>query len=349
MTFTPLASRLDSLPLVLCGPILRRVLPSSVTVWVALRKPATVTLSVYDGDGPQRVRVMPPVTFAAASRATTPVGEHLHITAVTARGPSTPLHEGKVYFYDLTFDSGGTTQTLEQATLMPPIQVDRFSYSLLTKLPSFSLPPADLNELRLIHGSCRKANGDSDDLLAALDDLIGATANIANARPHQLLMTGDQIYADEVADTLLLLATDAADTLLGPTRNEMLPGARAPASPFAAASFPPGTRVGLTEDAGFTTDDRRSHLMALGEYMAMYLFAWSDVLWPVELPTVQDVITQGAGKLKGGFLIEVLQDSADQISAVNRFKATVGKVRRALANIPTYMICDDHEITDDGT
>lgn len=41
-----LSDRLDSLPLVLAGPMLRRTEPGSVTVWLALRKAAGVTLRV---------------------------------------------------------------------------------------------------------------------------------------------------------------------------------------------------------------------------------------------------------------------------------------------------------------
>jgi hypothetical protein len=37
-----------ALPLLLAGPILRRVEPRSVTVWLALRDPATVKLSLWN-------------------------------------------------------------------------------------------------------------------------------------------------------------------------------------------------------------------------------------------------------------------------------------------------------------
>lgn len=45
MTWKPLEERLTFLPLVLAGPILRQVTTDSVTVWVALRRKADVTLS----------------------------------------------------------------------------------------------------------------------------------------------------------------------------------------------------------------------------------------------------------------------------------------------------------------
>ena len=43
-----LDSRLQGLPLILTGPILRRVTTKSVTVWVALKNAVTVTLQISD-------------------------------------------------------------------------------------------------------------------------------------------------------------------------------------------------------------------------------------------------------------------------------------------------------------
>ena len=37
----------------------------------------------------------------------------------------------------------------------------------------------------------------------------------ADSRPHQLFLTGDQIYADTVPDALLMMISDAAMTLVG--------------------------------------------------------------------------------------------------------------------------------------
>lgn len=62
-------------------------------------------------------------------------------------------------------------------------------------------------------------------MLAALDDLLrtiesnqNPTKNQyedPNARPHLLLLTGDQIYADDVSPLLLCALHDAANALLG--------------------------------------------------------------------------------------------------------------------------------------
>jgi hypothetical protein len=51
MAFTLLKDRLGSKPLVLAGPILRKVTPQSVTVWLALHQAAAVELTVEDDTG----------------------------------------------------------------------------------------------------------------------------------------------------------------------------------------------------------------------------------------------------------------------------------------------------------
>lgn len=331
-------TRLDFLPLVLAGPILRKVTPSSVTVWLALRAEASVTLTVQTSDAPGGSAVLPPVT-----RKTVRVGQNLHLLVITARRQGgAMLQPATLYFYNLTFRTSVFTPGGETLDLGQAIGGFRDGYAYGThSLPGFVLPPANINQLRLIQGSCRKPNSGGPDLLARLDDLIDASFDDPIARPHQLFLGGDQIYADEVADTLLLMLSDAAKVLVGA---ETLPGGSG-----TAESVPPSTRSKLILDtARLTTEDSRSHLISLGEYLAMYLFAWSEVLWPATNPTYDDVLAAvKAGGRDPAPTVALRDDITEQAEHVNVFRSTLHKVRRALANIPTYMICDDHEVTDD--
>ena len=89
-----------NLPLVLAGPILRRVTPTSVTVWVALRKSRNVTLIVtdaYGADSGAAAHIQ-----ASANRDTVQIGTYLHLVAVTARlAAGKKLTPGpNPYFYD---------------------------------------------------------------------------------------------------------------------------------------------------------------------------------------------------------------------------------------------------------
>ena len=320
MPWTSLSATLGSKPRVLAGPLLRKVTPAAATVWLALRMPARVTLKVFDASGTK---------VQEGSRHTIALGTNLHLVAVTATGQ--PLAPGIVYEYELVFAfDDGRTSDLGEATLNAPLSYPPFIR------PSFCLPPQDINRLRLIHSSCRMPHGNGPDVLPLVSQLIAQTAATPLERPHQLLLMGDQIYADDVGASLLVALTDASDVLLG--WQETMP---APAGK--ANTLPPYTRRKLLDDTGFTSEDLDAHLMSLGEYLAMYLFAWSDVLWSdTNLPLLNDV----TAKLPPG-VTPKRKTIEDHIENLKSFARGLKDVRRALANVPSYMICDDHEVTDD--
>ncbi len=323
MVFVPLAQRLaaNQIPLILAGPMLRHVAHDQVTVFVALREQRTVTLRVYLGMGSDRTAQM------EGSRATVSLGDKLHVIAVTATvvPPVARLVPEITYYYDLDFGQG---QTLRSAGVLEITETPNPLAYAGADLPSLSLPPTQLDLVRLVHASCRKPHGESVDALTALDDMIAGSGTdasapeFARARPHQIFLTGDQIYADDVSDWLLYLLVDAAAALLGWL--EHLPDAT-------PAQLAPGVRSELTIDAGLTSgipkaSYSKSHLMRFGEFAAMYLFAWSPTLWPESLP---DATTIGSATSA-----EVLATEAERIES---FKTTLPAVRRALANVPSVI------------
>ncbi len=330
-------------PRVLAGPMLRKVTASEVTVWVALRIPCDVTLTVLDTVG------------MIGSGRTTAVGTNLHIVAVTAQpdSPMAALTEGKVYRYDLSFRFDEGTKSLAEATDNAPL-----SYAPYDK-PSFCLPPADLNQLRIFHGSCRIPHGNGADALPILDGLIAQGAENPMARPHQLLLTGDQIYADDVGFAMSMMLQDAASVLLG-WDEEVVCNVPTLSTRRRIGTIYPALRGDIVRnDAHFTSVDFKGQLIGLGEFFAMYLMVWSEVLWPpssISLPTFREIKDYfndrpiegdrlGLGAL--GF-VEGDQENIDKATKrTEDFRRKVNDVRRALANIPIYMIFDDHEITDD--
>jgi hypothetical protein len=343
MTWIPLAQRISGLPDLLAGPILRRTEPRSVTVWVAMRVPCTVTLEIYDATIPSSLGH--PLFSGSAN--TVKLGVNLNVVAVSANTvtPTPALQTGTCYCYDLQFVGASSTKRLRDFTA-------DLAYAPFT-LPSFALPPDDLNQVRLVHGSCRKPHGEGFDALPALDAMIGSTAPDALQRPHQLFLTGDQIYADDVADVLLSLLTEAGDTLLG--WEETLPVVNQPAK-----GLKPGKRseiadrkAGLTSGLGGAPELAKSHLFGLGEYYSMYLFAWSEVLWPNALPTFSDVFSMPESFKTTIYSVPQTVQSPlaarfrAESEAIGRFLLTLPRVRKALANVPTYMIFDDHDVTDD--
>jgi hypothetical protein len=347
MSWLPLSDRLSHLPLILAGPILRRTEPESVTVWFALRKPCEVTVNIYATQAGEGVHVLDTHPLLRGTRTTIALGTHLYLVAVTARSVAgETLQPGQVYVYDAHFfqtEPNAESQVpLEQALNAESrsrVSVSYFDH----QLPSFSLPPTHLNQLRILHGSCRKAHGGEADILAVVDTLIAQDCTQANTRPHQLFFTGDQIYGDDVADPMLMALTDAGNTLLG--WEEALPiGLSSSAVESTTPSqLPPGQRSQIAEElGGFTAGLQgkaklaKSHLFAFGEYCAAYLFVWSDVLW-TEFPKGQEVHRRR----------KAIRSWNKEVNALQNMVQSLWQVRRVLANVPTYMICDDHDVSDD--
>ncbi len=369
MFYDKLGPRLDSKPLVLCGPILRRVEPESVTVWVALRRPRMVTLQVFKKDQNGQWANQPEQSETVQ---TVPIGAHLHVVAVTTR-PGNKLKWGELYGYNLTFapvagapsDKAGVgdlfngadavkgTTGVVAASTADARKLLTYTETLpqAPTLPSFILPPDaskvpqgshPLDHLRVCHGSCRKAHGESIDGLATMDNIIRQSLRPGSPdpRPHMLLLGGDQIYADDVADALLTLLTDAGDTLLG--WEEQAPGGEYIPAPGNRAAF--AERIGLTAMVKDSPESAKSHLARFGEYAAMYLFVWSEELWPAQLPRLSEVYN---GYIEGIARSEVGERFRQEDERLQLLRSTLPKVRRAFANVPTYMIFDDHEISDD--
>ncbi|MGB3297552.1 MAG: PhoD-like phosphatase [Phormidesmis sp.] len=369
---------LKALPLLLAGPTLRRTEAAAVTVWVALKQPCRVTLQVLETQaaGHQLDRCV-----LQGSRETTALGQHLHVVAVSAQGLNGErLKENHIYAYDLQFvadksyDLSAALARGDRTSQADPTKAElheikavetdasetteTISYFAHQK-PTFVLPPELLIDLKIAHGSCRKPHGAGVDALPILDSLLEEKASEPKARPHQLFLTGDQIYGDDVADPLLWLSTALGDTLLG--WEELLPIGQPHtdsrhSSDRASRSgnkdkdqappnkLPAGQRAdwairqaGLTAGLGNKRDRTTSHLFSFGEYCAAYLLAYSPACWPVRLPMGEEV-TQGR---------KAIQRWNKDRRHMEQFLHTLWKVRRLMANIATYTIFDDHDVSDD--
>lgn len=328
------------LPLVLAGPILRRTLRNSVTVWIALQRPREVWLRVYDSGANLVMQ---------GDRKTERLGEFLHVVAVEATPSEAPsgeqLRPGEVYQYNLEFQGSGPDVTLNDDGVVNTAHYETdLTYGSYER-PSFVFPSGNLGNIRFVHGSCRKPHGEGHDALPAVDRMIESTYDTPTSRPQQLFLTGDQIYADDVADALLALLTDAANSLLGWEESFEFEVDGSPSTTVLSnPDMLSGERQSIAENqCKFSSGHAKSHLMGLGEYYAMYLFAWSDVLWPSEsaitnhvLPDIPRVLAEDEEPSEHG-----------ETNRLLTFLDGLGQVRRALANIPTYMIFDDHEVTDD--
>lgn len=285
--FLPLAERIEQIPYVICGPILRRADENGITVWLALRKKVNpVALFIFEDNQGEAGEII-----AFGSEASTSFGENLHIVAVTAisTNEDKPLTWGKSYLYDLSFDfEDEIMESLDEDKILGPAgSVKKITYGDYD-LPGFRLPPKDVSKLHFIQGSCRNVAGHGLDAMQAIDKMLGDTWETPQ-RPQQLFLTGDQIYADEVDDTLLHMLTDASQYLLNNNdkeKEEMLPGVIHRPSD---REMTPGRRVNAVRStAMFTTKAGSSHLLGIGEFFAMYLMVWSDFLWPHSTATAEE-------------------------------------------------------------
>ena len=366
---------MSTMPLLLAGPVVRRVEPKLVSVWVALRDACSVELKLWEGDVTSTSEVGQPVATSEAPfdtkiDDTKRIGEKLHIALVTWEGTDTKfLKAGTRYAYNVTMSpkSGGGAKDLSSLRLLgtdlnatPPVEALGYTDKML---PTFVTVPDDLIKLKIAHGSCRKTFGVGEDGLAFLDTIIKDQRTTIEERPQQLFLTGDQIYADEVAEMLLPAINAVGQELIGKSGDAprerialTLPGETQQLWPGDLAHFPAARRQKLTQEAAkFTSTSAASHLLTFGEFCAMYLFVWSNVLWP-ETPTPKETLYADPGKnvpathslLTPLDKLGGLQDAYDRRKAeVERFRKALPKVRRVLANVATYMMHDDHEITDD--
>jgi hypothetical protein len=346
---------LSEWPRLICGPILRRVERRKVSAFVAFKEAGTVQLTLYKKPKPT---VPSDKILASPARPTVALGKNLHASMALLTLPA-DLQPGTNYGYDITFKpTGGTALNLKGLNMLSAFMPLGYEVGAL---PSFALPPG-LKDLHVLHGSCRKPHGDAQngmvrDALAIADDIIRDTRADALKRPHQLILSGDQIYADDVALSLMATLRSTANDLLGWSQPETLPrqtpqGTVTPSD----ADVEPGPKRAefIRTQTAFTSGAVQGHLMFLGEFYAMYLLAFSDALWPRSAgpmppgpgPPFMPNLPRAADFAPGASAAEQSKIDAERQTLLP-FAITAPAVRRALANVSTYMLIDDHEVTDD--
>jgi hypothetical protein len=201
-------------------------------------------------------------------------------------------------------------------------------------LPMLYIPDSlQTSSLNLLYGSCRKLHGDDEDSLIIGDKLMQDFGYNLDKRPGALFLMGDQIYADDVAGPLITFIKKLSSKLLG--WKEGINGVDRKLGDLNI-----GERKDIVSKfAKFSTDVGDNHLLGFGEFAAMYLIAWNQLLWPKEFDQhpMNELIDSTSRKKK----------YLNELRALEQIRQTLAGIRRLLANIPTYMICDDHEITDD--
>ncbi|NLQ16371.1 alkaline phosphatase family protein [Marinomonas sp. M1K-6] len=320
---------------VLAGPILRRMTPQRLTFWLMTTEPASVSLLLK-----QDTQTLLNLSEAQITDCQTQLkaGEHLYLQLLDITlEHALPMQQ--VIHYDLRLN--GLDWTHWANDLVYPDHT----------LPFFILQP-QVN--RLLHGSCRKPHHPSKDGLLRVDDLLKETPPAE--WPSLLMMSGDQIYADDVAAPMLWAIHQLIPHLDMP--DEKLPCVEIESTKqlhqessyyYARETLLPENDVnqsmlkqvfGGVRKPIFTTDTAHNHLISLAEMLAMYALVWSPKGWEM-------LLDENGWSIPSGLSDEQKTDFLKRQTILQSFVEGLPKVRRALAHLPVAMIFDDHDITDD--
>ena len=327
----------------LAGPIIRRVTENRVCVWLATESVAIFKLTILAADG---------TAIGCSDADASPeyrcqLGKNLYVYLLQATPDNATFPYDTLLYYRIDQIENGQNFAFD------------FKQMQLTYAgephPSFFLS-SSLNGL--LYGSCRKPHGlesffsdhpesfigksfkrgqksrslenllalngklELKDGLSRGDDELQATHADLEQRAALLIFGGDQIYADDVANSVLDMLKPHAAHLLG--YEEQIPGLA-----VNPAQIPLGQRQELCiKQVGYSSTEAENHLLGFGEFAAMYLYVFGNAQnWQPDL----SLETETSGRRQ----------------AVASFHQTLPKVRRLMANIPTYMLFDDHDVTDD--
>ncbi|WP_103734911.1 alkaline phosphatase D family protein [Pseudomonas sp. GZJR-8] len=319
----------DILPAVIAGPLLRRLEPQRLVIWLVGSRalPLCLRLQLPQGETLN-------IPLDATHCQVVPVGRHavIHLIDVAL---SDALPQDEVIGYDLIVDGIGIAQW-----------APHLLYADATT-PSFVLH-SRINHL--VHGSCRKPHHRADEGLLCVDRLL-AQARTPLERPALLMMSGDQVYADDVAGPMLR-AIHALIAHLG-LFDEFLEGAVVDdsvslyghrASYYHRADLLPALDsnetlrerfFGGVKKPIFTSSTADNHLVTFAEVIAMYLLVWSPIPWTLITPRPPQLSAP-----------EQLRYAREQVQ-IDQLRTGLPGVARVFAHLSTLMIFDDHDITDD--
>ncbi len=319
----------DTLPAVIAGPLLRRLEPQRLVIWLVGSRalPLCFRLQLPSGEALN-------IPLDATHCQVVPVGRHAFIHLIDI-ALSHALPQDEIIGYDLLIDGLGIAQW-----------APHLLYGDATT-PSFVLHSRIHH---LVHGSCRKPHHRADEGLLCVDRLL-ADARTPLDRPALLMMNGDQIYADDVAGPMLR-AIHGLIARLG-LFDEYLEGAVVSdsaslyghhASYYHRADLLPALDsnetlrerfFGGVKKPIFTSSTADNHLVTFAEVIAMYLLAWSPAPWTLITPEPPPLSAQ-----------EQQRYAREQVH-IDQFRDGLPGVARVFAHLSTLMMFDDHDITDD--
>ncbi|MDT3337601.1 alkaline phosphatase D family protein [Shewanella sp. SP1S1-7] len=279
-----------------------------------------------------------------------------------------PLQDADVHYVPLGQHAHQYLIMLSRPELLTPNRVTNYQVSaaqhgdIFANISQLNYGDASSPSVRFIpeltqvfHGSCRNPHHHSDDALVAADTYLAKRIDtgVADDRPALIVMSGDQVYIDDVAGPMLNAIGQVID-LLG-LQHEQFEGANIASSEtlhyqpadlyqrhknlLPHTQYPAKTALWrwYRNHPIFTSSIAENHLVSLNEIIALYLLTWSPELWElVNIPKdVDGLIPANNARWQ------------NEWQHLLGFKAGLTQVRRFMAHIPVYMMFDDHDVTDD--
>ncbi|WP_442598704.1 hypothetical protein [Neobacillus sp. D3-1R] len=346
-------------PTILAGPIIRRLAPSEVYIWIALSQRQAINSEIYEitiNEDKTHYDLLPTYTMAQEIQ----LGKQLYVYLIKISPSNRSFPTDTLLGYNLKFSAGNQHLDLSSFDLLHPHQPQSIVYGNL-QYPTFHIKKR--YDSKVIYGSCRKIHGDGEDTLTLADSLLQKEFNNFAERPDSLFLMGDQIYADDIPDPLIHVLTKLGNQLIG---DEYLLNIdkQLDNEPFKMALEQVNGRQFIMEHlCKFTSNTAHNHLIKLGEYAALYLLSWSPDLWELAVENQLFESFEDLLENNGIYFIFSNEDHQskeyryersnlqkrylEQQEALIPFQHSLYQIRRLLANIPTYMMFDDHDITDD--
>lgn len=322
------AKSLTKLPPVLAGPVVRYCDPKRLTIWLASSTPLRLRGEAYSGSGATKRRIGFGETAVELQ-----LGERLYVQILVIKPDpktATAFPTSSPISYDLLV--GGVSGHAKSSSIFEGL-VDRSGACLPGRiLPEVRLARSGhLPTIDCYFGSCRKLGGIGSDAASALLQELVASSSL----PSHLFLLGDQVYGDDVpgliAPALFLLAKELAGTWENtPLKNF---DERYRKADTRAKLVALGEQKNVT---GFTVDKAvgSNHLLTEYEYAAMHIASWNNAVWELLKTSLQ-----ASSKTSN--------DEKRSLEQIASFRKGVESMQRLLANIPTYMLFDDHDVTDD--
>lgn len=322
------------LPTVVCGPVLRHCSSADAYIWFCTTQSVKFFGSAYSPTPFDARHSQPPKYQLVATGSTEyelRIGKRLFVQLLRLRipSPSAALPSNTPIYYNIATSAPPAPAEGELADLpLWQLEAEVPLKDILARsdelLPSFILPGGVSEEVRAISSSCRKPHGLQRDALDEID-----LFQPMNERPHLNVMLGDQIYADDVATQLLAEIRRLSHLLVGKDGVD-----KSFLKEFVLDTTE--SRKALVLNSGFTSTDSQNHLVAFGEFVCMYIYAFCTTqfrtLFSFRRPETTAKID--------AYLVDEFEALTASITSYN-------KLTRIFANCPTYMIFDDHEVSDD--